>query len=188
MMEKRIVYPGDEIGTSEEFMAGEGTYEKNGKIIASTIGELEFDPDTRLANVNPLTSTPVKLKVGDSVIGVIEDLRSSMVFVNIVKLEGLDRQISANTQGSIHVSKLAKRYIDDVKRAYAIGDIIRARVIQAEPAIQLSTEGSEFGALKSFCKTCKLPLVMKNNELYCDFCERSWQKKTASDYRQGLVR
>jgi exosome complex component CSL4 len=187
MDNKRVVYPGDELGTSEEFMAGEGTYEKNGKIYAASIGEFEFDPNTRLANVNPLTSTPVKLNLGDAVIGTIEDIRSSMAFVKIVKLEGENRQISGETQGSIHVSKLAKQYIDDVRRAYWIGDIIRAKVIQTSPALQLSTEGSEYGALKSFCKNCKAPLEWKNDNLYCRSCDRSWQKKTAKDYRGGML-
>ena len=98
MQKKRIVYPGDELGTSEECMAGEGTYEKAGKIYAASIGELTLDPATRFAKVIPLTSAPVKLKVGDTVIGIVEDIRSSMMFVNVVKLEGESRQIS----GDIH--------------------------------------------------------------------------------------
>jgi exosome complex component CSL4 len=188
MTEIRVVYPGDELGTSEEFMAGDGTYEKNGIVYAASIGELVFDQNTRFASVKPLTSTPVKLKINDTIIGIIEDIRSSMVFVKIVKLEGENRQIAGETQGSLHVSKIAKKYIDDVRRAYWIGDLIRAKVIQAEPALQLSTEGSELGVLKSFCKNCQSPLVIKNKELYCDSCERSWQKKAANDYRSGLVR
>ena len=150
MVDKRVVYPGDELGTSEEFMAGDGTYEKDGMIYASNIGELEFDDKSRFVTVTPLTSTPVTLKVGDVVIGIVEDIRSSMAFVNIVKLEGVNRQISSGTQGSIHVSKISKQYLDDVKRGYWIGDILRAKVIQAEPAVQLSTEGSELGVIKSF--------------------------------------
>jgi exosome complex component CSL4 len=188
MVDKRVVYPGDELGTSEEFMAGDGTYEKDGMIFAANIGELEFDDQTRSATVKPLTSMPVTLKIGDTVIGIVTDIRSSMAFVNIIKLEGINRQISSATQGSIHVSKISKQYLDDVRRGYWIGDILRAKVIKAEPALQLSTEGSELGVIKSFCKLCQEPLVMKNNDVYCETCDRPWQKKTSDDYRQGQVR
>ncbi len=183
MDKKRVVFPGDELGTSEEFMVGEGTYEKNGKLYAANIGELEFDTKSRYATVKPITSTPVILKVGDPVIGIIEDIRSSMVFVNIHKVVGEDRQISGDSQGSIHVSKISKSFVDDIRSVYWIGDIIKANVIQAKPSIQLSTEGSEFGVIKSFCKVCQTPLIRKDKDLYCEECERAWQKRAAPDYR-----
>ncbi len=187
MSAKRVVYPGDELGTSEEFMAGEGTYEKEGKIYAAKIGEFEIDAKSQNAIVKPLTSTPVVLKIGDTVIGNIDDIRSSMVFVDILKVAGQDRQISGETKGSIHVSKVSRSYVDDIRRAYWIGDVIKAKVIQADPSIQLSTEGAELGVIKSFCKNCQMPLILKDKDLYCEECERVWQKKAAPDYREGKV-
>ena len=85
MDKKQIVSPGDELGTSEEFMPGEGTYESNGKIYSANVGTLEVDETTRVAIIKPLTSTPVILKVGDIVFGVVEDIRSSMIFIGIKK-------------------------------------------------------------------------------------------------------
>ena len=39
----RKVLPGDEVAIAEEYMSGEGTYEMEGKIYASAVGELDLD-------------------------------------------------------------------------------------------------------------------------------------------------
>src|SRR5438093_1376812 len=46
-MEAKMVLPGDEIATAEEFEPGEGTYEKNGLVFAATPGVLVLDPGNR---------------------------------------------------------------------------------------------------------------------------------------------
>lgn len=179
---RKVMYPGDEIGTSEEFIAGDYTYEKDGKILSSNFGFLELDRKERIAKIKPITSIPVTLKVGDQVIGVIYDLKEAMATVDIVRVIDRTRAISGNSSAAIHISKVANEYVPELNRAFKIGDIIRAKVIQVEPSIQLTTANEFLGVIKASCPICSKPLVLKGNELYCALCERNWQKKFAKDY------
>jgi exosome complex component CSL4 len=50
-MEPKMVLPGDQIAVAEEFEPGEGTYEKDGLVFASTPGVLQLDEQSRVARV-----------------------------------------------------------------------------------------------------------------------------------------
>ena len=76
MMENKLVLPGDAIAASEEYEAGEGTYEKNGEIFAATPGLLDLDSQNFVARVRPFNPL-AELKVGDIVYGSISDIRSN---------------------------------------------------------------------------------------------------------------
>jgi exosome complex component CSL4 len=185
--EKRIILPGEEIGTSEEFMAGEGTYEEEGRIYAECTGVLEIDSSEMVARVKSLPSTPIILKAGDLVIGYVNEIKGNIAVIDVIRLSGSERAISSDTSGSIHISKVSEDYISSIGWAFRVGDIIRAKVIQTEPSLQLSTIGAELGVLKSLCIACRTPLVRKDQDLYCPNCERLWQKKIASDYGEGKL-
>ena len=43
MTEKRMVYPGEELGGEEEFLAGPGTYVEDGKIVSAQVGMLSYN-------------------------------------------------------------------------------------------------------------------------------------------------
>ena len=64
-MEKKVVLPGDELSTSEELLAGDGTYEEDGVIRSSRMGIYVVDDKQRHAMVTPLTSIPVVIKNGE---------------------------------------------------------------------------------------------------------------------------
>ncbi len=53
MTERKLVYPGDEVGEAEEFLAGPGTYVEDHKILAATVGELGFDEKEFKVYVTP---------------------------------------------------------------------------------------------------------------------------------------
>lgn len=185
-MEKRFVVPGEEIGTSEEFLPGEGTFEEEGKVFSATVGSLEYDPKEMVAKVK-VRSAPVTLKVGDAVIGEIIDVKSGMAIVNVVSRVGSERQISGETLGAIHVSKVSNTYVQEFGRVFRIGDIVRAEVIQTKPSLQLSTAGRIYGVIKARCMRCRLPLKRDGNDLVCDNCERVESRKIAIDYGLGRV-
>lgn len=185
---KRFIMPGDEIGTSEEYIAGEGTYEKNGMIIASNTGFLDIDMNEMVVRVIPATSTPVLLKVSDLVYGVIFDNKGAMSIVDVVKIIGSKRDISnGDTQGSIHISKVTTGFLKDLGEAFKIGDIIRAKVIQVDPSLQLATYDSNLGVVLANCIECQVPLERRNNELECPVCESRYRKKLADDYGAAKI-
>jgi exosome complex component CSL4 len=185
--EKKLVLPGDELAVSEEYIAGEGTLDENGKIYASTVGIVELDSKERVLRVRAF-NPPVKLSIGDDVIAVVSGTRESMGSAEVVKVEGKERSVSGDVDGSIHVSKVSSAYTKSVKGEFRIGDIIRAKVIQTDPSLQLTTSGSRYGILKAFCTTCRLPMEKKGNQLYCENCDTTDRRKIAVDYGGTWVR
>jgi len=176
------VLPGDEVAIAEEYMSGEGTYEADGKIYASAIGELDLDPKEKLAKI-VLDNPPVVLTEGDVVVAEVTDTKPAMAICNVLAQEGNDRTVSSETLASVHVSKIASSYVEDAGDLMRPGDLIRATVIQADPSVQLSTAGPHFGVIRALCGRCRTPLEKKSKGLYCERCDRTEQRKLADDYR-----
>jgi exosome complex component CSL4 len=179
--DKRIVLPGEILGTSEEFLAGEGTYEDSGRIISSILGELDLDQNEMIASVRPL-NPPVSLKVNDVVLANVLDIKSSIVLVNIIRMEGNAREVTGDTGASIHISKISDGYTSDVWKEFRIGDLVRAKVIQNKPSLQLATDRSNLGVILALCTKCRMPLIKKEGSLFCENCQRSELRNMAPDY------
>lgn len=181
MKEKRKVVPGDEVAEVEEFIPGEGTYEAEGKVYSSYYGELELDHDEKVAKVQAKNEM-TKLRQGDFVFCVVSDARASMAICEVVAVEGKSRNVTGDTNGTIHVSKISNDYVQDAGRELRPSDIIRAKVIQVKPSIQLSTVGPHLGVVKALCRKCRRPLVKAEKDLYCPNCERHDHRKISDDY------
>lgn len=177
----KLVFPGDELAVSEEYIAGEGTIDERGKIYASTVGILKVDEKERVMSVKPF-NPPVSLKRGDIVIAVVTGTRESMGTADVIQVEGKERSIAGDTNASIHVSKVSSDYTKSVKGEFRTGDIIRAEVIQTDPSLQLTTSGRNLGVLKAYCHRCRLPMGKKGRELYCKNCDLTDRRKIAVDY------
>lgn len=182
----RKVLPGDEVAIAEEYMSGEGTYEQDGKIYASAVGELDLDPKEKVAKVI-LENPPIVLQEGDVVIAEVTDTKPAMAICSIIAQEGKPRAVSSETLASVHVSKLASSYVEDAGDVVRPGDLIRATVIQAEPSVQLSTAGPHFGVVRALCSRCRSPLERRGRGLYCERCDRTENRKIADDYRDFVA-
>lgn len=180
-MAKKLVIPGEFVAVSEEYMAGEGTYDHDGKIFSAYVGELELDSVSKVARVKPF-NPPVQLKVGDAVLGAVRDIKETMVVVTISGMEDKKRGITGDSEGTLHISKISDRYTEDIRKEYRKGDIIRAMVIRIEPSLQLATDRSNLGVVKALCTRCRSPLIKKGRDLFCENCERVELRKTATDY------
>lgn len=182
MNEKKIVLPGDQVSTSEELLPGEGTFEDDGIIRSSIVGTYFVDEQSKKAQVKPLTSTPVLIKKGDVVLAVIGSVRSNMIIANVIHVTGKKRAISGDTNGTLRVSEISNSYVKDPSHEFAPGDIIRARVTQVKPSIQLSTKDRDLGTIKALCTKCRHTLVKKDKGLECENCGNNERRTTAMDY------
>ncbi len=180
-MAKKLVIPGDFVAVSEEYMAGEGTYDHEGKIYSAFVGELDLDVQHKVARVRAF-NPPVELRNGDIVIGVVRDVKETMVMVTLANAEGEERAISGETEASLHVSKVSTGYTSDVRDEFRKGDIIRAAVIQTKPSLQLATDRKDLGVLRALCTRCRSPLILRGKDMYCENCERNESRKTSIDY------
>jgi len=182
MTKNKVVLPGEQLSTSEELLSGDGTFEEDGIIRASRIGTYIVDQKHRKAKVKPLTSIPVELKNGDIVLAEVRSVRSSMIIADVIHVIGKSRVISGDTNGTLHVSEISDSYVKDPTSEYSIGDIIRAKVTQVKPSVQLITKDENLGAIKSLCSKCRKSLIKKGGILECEACGYKEKRKTAFDY------
>ncbi|MFH1054650.1 MAG: exosome complex RNA-binding protein Csl4 [Candidatus Altiarchaeota archaeon] len=172
---------GEYLGTIEEFMPGEGTYAEDGKIYAAKMGHKAVDPARHVAEVKG-KDLP-SLKVGQTVFGEVATVKTSTVTVIVGKIQAQKGIIDEKTL--IYVSNISDKYVDKPEDYFAIGDIVKARVIRMDPGlIDISTKG-DFGVVKAFCKSCRHPLAKskKHEErLECPSCGRVEKRKMAVDY------
>ena len=177
----RVVLPGEEVAVTEEYEGGEGTYEQDGKVFAAWPGTIELDSEHRVVHVNPF-NPPAHLKEGDVVYGVVDQIRASMAEANILAIHGRDRQVAGEVSASLHVSKISNSYVEDIRDAMRLGDTIRARVIQTDPSLQITTAEQNLGVVLALCSADRTPMERKENEVRCPRCERVYARKLAADY------
>lgn len=182
----KIVFPGERVAVSEEYLPGPGTYEAEGDIYATQIGELDLDAKEKVASVQGL-NPPVELQVGDVALGTVERLRSTMAVVKVEAVEGNPRQVTGETEGTIHISKVSESYTEDLKDAMRLADIVRARVIQVNPSLQLATNEPSLGVVLGLCTRDRFPLVKKGRDLFCTVCERVEPRKVAALYDELTI-
>lgn len=181
-MTNKIVLPGEQVSTSEELLPGDGTFEEDGIIRASRVGTYIIDEKYRRAIVKPLTSIPVELKRGDIVLAEVGSVKSNMVIADVIHVIGKNRSISGDTNGTLRVSEISTGYVRDPSTEYAPGDIIRAKVTQVKPSLQLATKDRDLGVIKAMCTKCRHPLVRRGNVLECNNCRNKEKRKIANDY------
>lgn len=188
MVEKRLVYPGDSVGVAEEFTPGPGTFEEGGEVLAATIGYLTLDTGSFEARVERFTPRPAVVQVGDVVIGVVRLIKSSMCAIDVARIaDQPDRQVGGDRNGTLHVSKAANQYIDNMEDWFRVRDIVRAEVIETDPSIQLTTKAPHLGVLKSYCPRCGSTMGRKGQGLVCPECDWKDTKKLADDFGEGHV-
>lgn len=176
-MDKTLI--GEYLGTTEEYMPGEGTYAEEGKIYSAVIGEKILDKEKHKITIKGKQMP--EIKPGQVVFGEVQSARKNMVTVIVSKIEGLKESIEVKT--GLYVSNISNTYVDKVEDMFGIGDIIKAKIIKVEQdLIDIETKG-DLGIVKAFCKKCRTPLIKKGDmNMECPSCKHKEKRKTASDY------
>ncbi|MDX1610829.1 MAG: exosome complex RNA-binding protein Csl4 [Candidatus Thermoplasmatota archaeon] len=187
-MTSKLVFPGDELAVAEEFMPGEGTYEEDGMVYAAWMGEAHLDAANYEASVTPSTNQPATLEPRDQVIGRVRGMRKSFAMVEVqAKVDEPDREVASDTNGTLHIAKISPDYLDQIEDAFRVGDLIRAEVLEVEPAVQLSTKAIELGVLLARCPMCRTVMEAKGHGLVCPSCDWKSRAKLAVDYGDGRL-
>lgn len=181
------VFPGELIGTSEEFTAKSGTYVDKGNIYASVSGIVKINTKERSISVTPITNTPPYLTVGDIVIGRVTDVKDSVALIEIAGIKGKgEREIVNIDQAAIHVSNVKDAYVKELYHEFAPFDIVKARVIDMKN-MRLTTVNKELGVMKAYCDNCRTVLKFESGKLKCPKCGRIETRKISSDYGTGII-
>jgi exosome complex component CSL4 len=190
MAESRVVIPGEEVGTVEMFEAGEGTYvSPDGRIRAAVFGKFIHNASDLKAIVLPL-NRPNKMRPGDVVYASIFDNKTGLSLAFVEKVEGVDRALAQDYFAAIHIADVADHYVEDLSKEFRPSDIVRARVVQVDPTLRLSTKEPEFGVVKAWCPNCRGPLELSRRmrgTLWCESCKRGESRKTSTWYGKARV-
>ncbi len=180
-----ITVPGDRIGVVEEFVPGQGTYEREGIIYSELVGQVHKDKLNKTITVTQTSHQPIIPREGSTVIGVVTRYQERMASVNLLVID--DRTSDPPFGAILHISDTSGKFERAMNDVCKTGDIIKAKVISMKNKVpMLSTQGVEMGVIKAFCSQCGDPLELKSNILICNTCNRRERRKVASTYEQGL--
>jgi len=182
-----LLFPGDYIATSEEYIPGEGTYEEDGNIFSAVMGDLKLNRDEMMAEVCPRGRSPVCLKDDDVVIGRVAKILKGYVFVDIYCTNLTEHEVTGKTSARLHVSRISGKYINDATHAFSENDIIRALVVSTEPSLEISTARSDLGIIKSTCHGCGETFLAEAGKLSCENCDIIIRRKIAGDYGEWII-
>ncbi len=177
-----FAFPGDFLGYAEEYLAGEGVYEENGKLYASKAGKIRIKNKT--INISPIKAIP-EIKKGDVVIGRVVDTRESFAIVEIARKAGSERSLKHYDRALLHVSNISERFMKNVEEGVRYWDIIAAKVLDENLRITIKDE--ELGVLKALCSVCGNSLVREKDKLKCPMCGNVENRKIAKRYGRGEI-
>lgn len=182
--EKQIVMPGDKLGIIEQYLLGEGTYDDNGEIKSSVLGNVKINQKMKVISVES-DAKPALLKVGDIVYGQITDIKPQRANVKIECMKDNGRPLALPYMGAIHISQAKKDYLEKLSDAFRIGDIVQAKVVKITgDNVDLGTVDDDCGVLRAMCTRCRdfMHTTKKKNELQCNTCNKKEKRKVSKNY------
>ena len=185
-MEKKIVTPGDFIGTEEEYMTGNGTFSDDEKIYSTIAGETHEEA----RKLSVMQKRPLSvLGIGAVIIGRVENIVEPIALISIqMGNTDIHRFGESADYAVLHASMIKKGYVKNVRDEYKIGDIIRAKIADIRNGeFRLATDSDELGAIKAYCGKCRHAMAVESGVLKCESCEWKDNRKLAKDYRKGTL-
>ncbi len=178
----KVVIPGEVLGTEEEFLPGEGTStDKEGNIRAVVAGKVNVDENRQIT----ISSSDVlqKIKVGDVVYGMVEEMFESVAFITMEhKASPSSKQIT-HTSAIIPVSEIQEGYIECIRDAIHVGDFVKAVVTELTPfRVVLSLKPKGMGVVQAFCSYDRQPMDLKGDVLVCSKCGQREKRKLGTPY------
>lgn len=182
--DNKIVMPGDKLGIIEQYLPGEGTYDDNGDIKSSVLGNVKINKKKKVISVES-DAKPALLKIGDMVYGQITDIKPQRANVKIECIKDNARPLALPYMGAIHISQAKRDYLEKLSDAFRIGDIVQAKVVKITgDNIDLGTVDADCGVLKAMCTRCRdfMHTTQKDNEVQCNTCNKKERRKVSRNY------
>ncbi len=179
---KGLVLPGEQLGNAEEIAPGRGTYEYKGTIYASVMGYPDLESASKTISVRALHEIP-HVSEGDVVYARVEEIKSMLLVTTVLCSAANGRIVPGYPDGTVHISKAKDSYVDRLEKEFAVGDMIKARILQGYPAVKLTTQGPGMGVVSARCQECHAMLAkLADNKLVCTRCGRREERLVSSDY------
>jgi len=179
-LEKKV-FPGEKLAVIEEYNDGPGTYQEEGEIRSTEIGETKLDSERRAVFIKKATPEVITPERGMEIIAEVGSVARKDARIDIFMIDG--HHIHPSYSGVIHISDISRDYVKNIDIALKSGDIIKGKLVNVVNRLnQTSLEGSEYGVIYAYCSRCGGVLEMKQNKLVCPDCGRIERRKTAKSY------
>ncbi len=173
-MSENAIFPGDKIASIEEFEAGYNTFDDGDMVRAATIGEKDIDKTTRTASVKhpKLLSIP---KVGDTVIGTVVAVMSSMIAVSIDYING--KPTTSKVECVCSTRNIRRKNIA------LVNDIVTLKIINhLNGTIHATIDEPHLGILLTKCRKCGGRVVPMRDAIKCTECSWIDERKLSSNF------
>ncbi|MEM0141235.1 MAG: exosome complex RNA-binding protein Csl4 [Thermoplasmatales archaeon] len=176
----KFVLPGEYLGTEEEFIPGPGTYQEDGRIFSSSVGEVTVGDDYKIMVKSERKD--IIVQPGDEIIGVVTEINEPLVVVSGEYVIRGENVYEAKTRALVHASRIMGQYLDMCSKVVKVRDVIRGKVVSIRGKIDLTLEPPDYGVIYAYCSRCRRPLERINSELYCTYCQKSELRKVSRKY------
>jgi exosome complex component CSL4 len=155
------------------------------------VGTRVYDLKRRIVKVDQKNS-PMLPKVGDTIVGYVDMLFSSMVSVKILYINDKrsDAGFSAIASARVGGRGDRDRRGGDRRATFHTGDIVRGRVVSLlNSTVHLTLAEKEYGVLYTLCFMCGGDTVRTNeNTIKCVECGAFEERKLTHDYGKETFR
>lgn len=178
-LKNEVATPGEKLGVIEEFEHLEGTYDDDGVIRASNLGEAKYDMTRRTVGMQ-LKKKPLMPRVGDSVIAEVESAQPSVVNSTILIIDG--KKSDANLKGMMLLIG-ERRKVPRSQIPCSVGDIIRATVVSTlNSIIHIAFSKPEDGVVYTRCSICGGDMIRVQRQVKCIQCGNRVDKQLSSEF------
>ena len=118
--------------------------------------------------------------------GKVKDFRANVLLTIaiqiILKVKGVKRSIGNYTVGTLHIAKMSKDFVSNIRELYQINDLIQATVIKAKPAIELTTSHGDDGVVYAKCDVTHDDLKIVDGKLWSEELRKVVNRKISKQY------
>ena len=173
-MSETATFPGDKIASIEEYEAGYNTFDDGDMVRASTVGEKILDKTTRIARIKhpKMLSIP---QVGDTVIGTVAAVMSSMIAVSIDYIN--EKPTTSKVECICSTRNIRRKNIALVK------DIVTLKILNhLNGTIHATIDEPHLGVLFTKCRKCGGKVVPMRDAIKCTECSWIDERKLSSNF------
>lgn len=173
-MSESLAFPGEKIASIEEFEAGDNTFDDGDMVRASTVGKKNLDKTTRIASIKhpKMLSIP---KVGDTIIGSVAAVMSSMIAVSIDYING--KPTTSKVECVCATRNIRK------KNVALLNDVVTLKILNhLNGTIHATMDEPSLGVLFTKCRKCGGNVVQMRDAIKCTECSWIDERKLSTNY------
>ncbi len=173
-MSENSTFPGDKIASIEEYEAGHNTFDDGDMVRAATVGQIDMNKTTRVANVNhpKLLSIP---RVGDVIVGSVAAVMSSMIAVSIDYINS--KPTTSKVECVCGTRNLR------IRNVALVNDIVTLKIVShINGTIHAAINEPELGILYTKCRKCGGRVVSMRDAIKCTDCAWIDERKLSKNF------